>query len=239
MYIPTADVQDEGTFTIGYGFNPSNYAFRYNQKNSESIAFVNLCFLPRLEVNINLLNPNGPIRFGDKGIGDRQMDLKYVMLTEKTKRPSVAIILSAPFGIANSLVTNALVATKHVSITKLITTAFTIGVGSPYTFSRAGVSNDQNADVFSGYSLKDKRDNPYYYLAGPFAGVNLTIAKKGGLMIEWDSQHLNVGLYTRLVRHWNLQAGLLNGDQLTFGTSYSLNLFQLPKRLSAKHSQSK
>ncbi len=201
------------------------------RKNSESISFVNLVVLPRLEVNIKLLNPNGPIRFGDKGIGDRQIDVKYVALLEKGNRPSVAVILSAPFGIDNSLITNALVATKHVAVTKSITAAVTIGVGSPYSIFRADVRNDQNADIFSGYTLKDKRDKPYYYLAGPIGGINLNFAKKGGLLVEWDSQHVNVGAYALLFKHWTIQAGVLNGDQLTIGTSYAVQVLRLPKRL--------
>ncbi len=229
--MPSAELSPDGTFSIGYAYNPSNYAFRFNQKNSESISFVNLVLLPRLEVNINLLNPNGPVRFGDRGIGDRQIDLRYVALLEKGNRPSVAVILSAPFGIDNSLITNALVATKHVAVTKSITAAVTIGVGSPYSIFRADVRNDQNADIFSSYTLKDKRDKPYYYLAGPIGGMKLDFAKKGGLLVEWDSQHLNVGAYALLFKHWTVQAGLLNGDQLTIGTSYAVQVLRLPKRL--------
>ncbi len=235
LYIPTAEVVEDGTFSAGYALNPMNYAFRFNKSNSESICFVNLSLLPRLEVNVNLLNPNGPIRFGDKGVGDRQVDVKYVVLTEKLKRPSVAVILSAPFGIDNSLITNVVVATKHVTLSKLVTAAFTVGISSPYSIYRADTRNDQDSDIFTGYTLKDKRDSPYYYLAGPFGGVKLSFAKKAGLMVEWDSQHVNVGAYALLFKHWTVQAGLINGDQLTLGTSYALNLLHLPKRLSRKH----
>ncbi|MEZ0541021.1 YjbH domain-containing protein [Fibrella arboris] len=226
IYIPTAEVLADGTFSIGYNYNPRDYAFRFNKQNSESITYVNLAILPRLEMNINLLNPNGPIRFADKGIGDRQIDLKYVVLTEKPKRPSMALILSAPFGIDNSLITYALVATKHVPVSRSITAGVTVGMGSPYTIYRADTRNDQNSDIFSGYTLRDKRTLPYHYLSGPFGGVSLNVDRKGGMMVEWDSQHLNVGAYTTLFNHLTVQAGLLNGQQLTAGTSYSVNLLR-------------
>lgn len=184
IYIPSAEVVADGTLSFGYGFNPSSYAFRFNRRNSESICFVNLSVLPRLEVNINLLNPNGPINFSGRGIGDRQIDVKYALLTEKAKRPSVVIIVSAPFGIDNSLITNALVATKHIDLSKSITAAVTLGVGSPYSLYRSEVKNDQDSDIFTGYTLSDKRDKPYYYLAGPFGGINLNVNKKGGLLVE-------------------------------------------------------
>lgn len=231
IYIPSAEVLEDGSFAIGYNYNPINYSFRFNKYNSESIAYVNLALLPRFEVNINLLNPNGPIPYLGKGIGDRQVDLKYVFLTERKHRPSMAIILSAPFGIDNSLITNAIVATKHVDFTKAIEAVFTIGLGSPYSIYRADVNNKQDSNIFSDYTLVDKRDKPYYYLVGPFGGAKISINRKGGFMLEWDSQHLNVGVYTTLFKHWTLQAGLLNGNQVTFGTSYSVNLLQLPKRL--------
>ncbi|WP_227698984.1 YjbH domain-containing protein [Spirosoma radiotolerans] len=238
IYIPSAEVVADGTFSFGYGFNPSSYAFRFSPqanplvttRNSESIAFVNLVVFPRLEVNINLLLPNGPIQYSAKGIGDRQIDIKYALLTEKAKRPSVAVIISAPFGIDNSLITNVVVATKHVNISKSITTAFTLGMSSPYSLYRAEVKNDKDSDIFSGYTLKDKRDKPNYYLAGPFGGVNLNVNKKGGFMVEWDSQHVNVGAYALLFKHWTVQAGLLNGDQVTASTSYAIPLLRKPKR---------
>ncbi|MBC3789120.1 YjbH domain-containing protein [Spirosoma utsteinense] len=234
LYIPSAELTEDGTFSIGYTYNPPDYAFRFNKKNSESICFVNLVLLPRLEVNLNLLMPNGPIGFSGRGIGDRQVDLKYVVLTEGKIRPSVAVILSAPFGIDNSLITNALVATRHVVLSKSVTAVITAGMGSPYSIYRASVKNDRNEDIFSGYSLRDKRKLPYHYLSGPFGGVKLTVVQTGGLMVEWDSQHLNVGAYARLFKRWTIQAGLLNGDQLTVGTSYAVPLLRTPKRTGTK-----
>ncbi|WP_018620281.1 YjbH domain-containing protein [Spirosoma luteum] len=226
LYIPSAEVVEDGTFSAGYAYNPVNYAIKFNKRNSESIYFVNLVVLPRLEVNINLLRPNGSIPFKEGGIGDRQVDLKYVFMTEKGKRPSMALILSAPFGVDNSLITEAIVATKHMPVTRSITAAVTIGMGSPYSIGRRTNTND----ILSDFKIYDKRDLPYYYLSGPFGGVKFDVAKKGGIMAEWDSQHLNVGAYALLFGHWTIQAGLLNGDQFTAGTSYSCPLLRLPKR---------
>jgi Exopolysaccharide biosynthesis protein YbjH len=234
LYIPSAEAGEDGTFSMGYTLNPQHYAFRFNKKNSESIFFANLVLLPRLEVNLNLLLPNGTIPYGGRGIGDRQVDLKYVVLTEGKKRPSVAVILSAPFGIDNSLITNAIVATRHVALSKSVTAIITAGMGSPFSIYRASVKNDKNEDIFSGYSLRDKRKLPYHYLSGPFGGVNIRVAETGGLLVEWDSQHLNVGGYVRLFKRWTLQAGLLNGDQLTAGTSYAVPLLRTPKRTVKK-----
>lgn len=233
IYIPSAELQQDGTFTMGYNYNPINYAIKYNKRNSESIYYANLVVFPRLEVNINLLQANGWIPFKKRGIGDRQLDLKYVFLKEKTKWPSMAVIMSAPFGVDNSLLTYALVGTKHIPVTNAIEATVTIGLGSPYFIGRTRNAND----ILSDFAIKDKRDSSYHYLSGPFGGVKFSVAKKAGVMLEWDSQHLNVGAYAVLFKRWTLQAGLLNGEQLTASTSYSVNLFQLPKRFR-KHEKS-
>lgn len=224
LYIPTARVPADGTFWAGATYAPQRYSFRMNGQFSETIYFVNLALLPRLELNINLLNMNGNIPYGQRGIGDRQIDVKYAFLTEKKFRPSAAFILSAPFGIDNSLETIALVATKNLNLGKRFTAEVTAGMGSPYYVFR-DERNLQNRDIFSGFSFRDKRERSYRYLAGPFGGVALRYQKKAGLLAEWDSQHFNAGAYVTLFRHWTLQAGLLNGDQWTLGTSYAVSLF--------------
>src|SRR5215217_5996354 len=108
IYVPSAAETKDGAFHFGYNFNPMRYGIRYNRINSEGIYFVNLTILPRLEVNVNLLRVNKEDQPGHKGIGDRQIDLKYLILKENSRRPSLAVIISAPFGIDNSLITNAL-----------------------------------------------------------------------------------------------------------------------------------
>ncbi|WP_158552539.1 YjbH domain-containing protein [Spirosoma telluris] len=239
LNIPTARVLNDGTFYIGYHYNPSNYDPRANdpnksvnvaEKQSSSIYYMTLALLPRLEINLNIFRINGYIPLKARGIGDRQFDIKYAVLTERPRRPSVAVIVSAPFGIDNSLVTYAAVATKNITLSETVTTEVTVGFGSPYYFDRSdNVGND--FDIFSNYKLQNKNDRPNPYLSGPFGGASFTYKKKAGGMIEWDSRHLNLGAYATLFNHWTVQAGVINFDQITFGTSYSVSLFHLPKRL--------
>ncbi|GAB4043937.1 hypothetical protein GCM10028810_08140 [Spirosoma litoris] len=229
LYIPTASIRDEGKMHFGVTYCPIDYAFRFKGKNSENIYFINLTLLPRLDININLLRPNGEIRFADRGIGDRQFDVKYTILTEKKKRPALALILSAPFGIDNSLITNALVATKTIQLTKTIDAEVTVGTGTPYHIAREDIKNDENSGIFSGFMITN---DPKRYLTGPFGGVNIRVNKKAGFMAEWDSHHLNLGAWGILFKHWTVQGGVLNFDQVTLGTSYAFSLFKLPKRVS-------
>lgn len=241
LYTPSARTLSEGVLTAGYTYNPIRYAFRFNanvpnasDRSSESIYFINLALLPRLEVNLNLLIPNGNVQLGARGIGDRQIDVKYGIVTEKPRRPAVAVILSVPFGIDNSLETYAIAATKNVRLTESIGLEVTAGVGSPYYIYR-DVRNDRNSGIFSGFTMRDKRTRNNYYLSGPYGGINLSIRKKAGLMVEWDSQHLNVGGYATVGHCWTIQGGLLNGDQFMLGTSYGFSLLKPSKRLALSH----
>lgn len=230
IFIPTAVETKSGSFTFGYVYNPIDYSFRLNRRYSESTYFINLAIIPRFEVNLNLMRMNGNIPTEQRGIGDRQLDFKYLILKEKKYQPSLAVLVSAPFGIDNSFTTNALVATKTLKISDKLSTEFTAGYGSPYYFKRDKSEKD-NYNIFKDLELKNKKDLKYRYLSGPIGGVNFKYANKGGLMLEWDSQHFNIGAYGTLFKRWTVQAGVINFDQITFGTSYALNLKTLPKRL--------
>lgn len=230
MYVPSAAETKEGTFQFGVNYNPIDYGFRFNKKNSENIYFINLTLIPRLDINVNLLRINNEKIKGQKGIGDRQIDIKYLILKEKKYQPSLAIIISAPFGIDNSLTTNALVATKSFKLSSNFQADITAGIGSPYYIQRADSEKD-NYNIFSDLKFRKKRELAYPYLSGAIGGVNFHYGQKGGLLFEWDSKHFNIGAYGKLFKKWTIQAGVLNFDQVTFGTSYALNLKTLPKRL--------
>ncbi|GGH19954.1 hypothetical protein GCM10007423_00020 [Dyadobacter endophyticus] len=223
IYVPTATRTDDGTFQFGYHYNPIRYGFRYKDRNSESISFINLTILPRLEVNVNLLQYNNHKNLDQKGIGDRQLDIKYLILTETSRRPALAAIISPPFGINSSVSADVLVATKTFKLAPRVFAEVTAGIGSPYFFQRG---NKVNNDIFADMKLGKKKNLTYQYLSGPVGGVNLRLERRAGLMLEWDSQQFNMGIYGRLFKRWTVQAGLLNFDQITFGTSYALNLRQ-------------
>jgi hypothetical protein len=230
IYIPSARLTEDGAFQFGYHFNPIRYGFRFNRRNSEGIYFANLALLPRLEINVNLLRVNNELKRGQKGIGDRQLDIKYLLLKETPRRPSVAILLSAPFGIDNSLSTNAVVASKTLRLGPRLFADVTAGFGSPVYIQR-DESEKSNYDIFENLEIVKKKELAYRYLSGPFGGFALRFDNKVGLMAEWDSQHFNTGVYATLFKRWTVQAGILNFDQITFGTSYAVNMLTLPKRL--------
>ena len=238
IYIPNVSTYTDGSVAVGYNFNPANYSLRYKNHKPEQVLFANLVLLPRVTVNLSLLQFFQPKKNNMKeGLGDRQVDITYLLIKEKRKFPSLAIILSSPFMIETAMLTNVLVATKHFDLNSSLSMETTVGYGSPYVLIREGgfQLNIANSNIFSNLKLEKKSNLNFNngYLVGPFAGLKLSNRNKGGLMIEWDSQHLNVGAYVTLWKKWTIQGALLNGDQFMFGSSFQVQLFK-PKKSIAK-----
>ncbi|WP_428661389.1 YjbH domain-containing protein [Runella sp.] len=236
LYVPSAVATDEGMFKFGYNYNPKQYALRGSKLNAERILFANLTLLPRLEININLLQKiSTPSHKTREAIGDRQLDIRYLILKETKKRPSLAMILSTPFTRDAALLTHVLVATKNFELSKALIVEASVGYGSPYFLYR-DVDLIGTESVLSGFKWQQKSTYLFnnHYLVGPFGGVIMHYRKKAGVMLEYDSKHLNVGAYATLFKRWTVQAGLLNGDQIMFGTSFGANLLKLPKQIRKK-----
>ena len=232
IYIPSATLTEDGTLRMGANYNPVRYGFRRRGRNPERIIFANLTILPRLDVNVNLLQLISTNQYPVKeALGDRQLDLRYVLLKETAKRPSLAVVLSSPFTIDAALLTHVVVATKTFQLSPELKAIATLGLGSPY-FVYRNESNLANSNIFSKFTWQKKSETRYanQYLEGPFGGLQLQYRNKVGLMVEYDTPFLNVGAYAHLFRHWTVQAGLLNGDQVTVGTSYAFELLKPSKR---------
>ncbi len=233
MNVPIANMSADGQFKIGYNYNPINYSLRHNKKNAEQVIFFDLMLLPRLSINVNLLQTRTNARYPRKeALGDRQIDVKYLLVKESAKVPAIAIIMSSPFTIDAAMLTEVIVATKHIELSKAYELETTLGYGSPI-FVWRDVANLENYDIFSGFKVSKKSEYRLYngYLTGVFAGAKLSYQKKIGVMAEWDSNRMNVGMYATIAKRFTLQAGLLKGDQVMFGAAYACPLFSTPKAL--------
>ncbi len=233
IFTPSAVETEDGLFRFGYNYNPIRYALRGRYKNPERIIYANVTILPRLEVNINFLQMiSTSNRKVKEALGDRQLDLRYLILKEKKHRPSLAVVLTTPFTIDGAMLTHAVIATKNVTIRKDLALEISAGYGSPYYLYRQE-SNLENSNLLTNLKWRKKSENRYnnHYLQGPFGGGILRYRKWGGVMAEYDSQHINVGVFATLFKHWTIQAALLNGDQVSVGTSYALSLLKPSKKI--------
>ncbi|WP_228713817.1 YjbH domain-containing protein [Arundinibacter roseus] len=241
MYIPTATATEDGALRLGVAYNPIDYGLRRRGRNAERIVYANLTILKRLEINMNFLQlistDQFPVR---EALGDRQLDVRYLLLTETKKRPSVAIVMSSPFTIDAAMLTHVIVATKSLKLQPDWDLKVTAGLGSPYFFYR-NVGNLTSASIFEGFKWQKKSEYRYnnHYLVGPFGGVQLAFRDKVGVMAEFDSKFVNIGLYGTLFKRWNVQAGLINFDQVTLGTSWQFSLLNPSKRLKKLYEQDK
>ena len=241
IYTPSAVETEDGLFRFGYNYNPIRYALRGRNRNPERIIYANVTILPRLEININFLQMiNTSTRKVKEGLGDRQLDLRYLILKEKKNRPSLAVVLTTPFTIDGAMLTHALVATKNVTIRKDFNFELSVGYGSPYYLWR-DEANLKNSSILSNFTWQKKSEDKFknHYLLGPFGGAVFRYRKWGGVMVEYDSKHINVGAFATLFKHWTIQAALLNGDQVTVGTSYALSLIKPSKRTKKKIDENK
>ncbi|MCF2519143.1 YjbH domain-containing protein [Dyadobacter sp. CY351] len=233
IYIPTARYVPDGNMEIGLHFFPSNYGFNSDNQNPGRVLSMNLTVLPRFDININVLQlfstASNPVKLG---LGDRQLDFRYLLLKESKTRPSLAFITSTPTSISPTLLTHALVATKHFNVAKQWDAEVSAGYGSPYHVYRKGSTLD-NYGLFANMAFEKKEAYAYHkrYLEGPFGGLSLTYRSKIGLMLEYDSQHINAGIYVKALKNWVIQAAVLNGDQITFGSAYNFSLLKQSRRM--------
>ena len=241
IFTPSAVETEDGLFRFGYNYNPINYALRGRGRNPERVIYANVTILKRLEINASLLQMiDTDQRKVREAIGDRQLDIRYLILKEKPKQPSLALVMTTPFTIDGAMLTHALVATKNFQVQRDLKLETSIGYGSPYYLYR-DVANLENSNFLTGYKWQKKSEDKFqnHYLQGPFGGAVLHYKNWGGVMAEWDSKHLNVGAYARLLKCWTIQAGWLNADQITVGTSVAVNLLKPSRRLKKQSDEKK
>jgi len=241
IYTPSAVATEDGFFRLGYNYNPIKYALRGGGLNPERILYANVTILKRLEVNVSLLQKiDTKIHNVKEGIGDRQLDLRYLILEEKKNRPSLAVVMTTPFTIDGAMLTHVLVATKNFRVNEYFKLEVSAGYGSPYYLFR-DVDNISNSSFLSGFKWQKKSEDRFksHYLVGAFGGAVLHFCEWGGIMAEYDSEHINVGAYATLFKTWTVQAGLLNGDQVTVGTSFAFSLLKPSRRLKQQNDEVK
>jgi hypothetical protein len=241
IFTPSALETEEGLFRFGYTYVPIDYALRARNRNPERVVYANVTILKRLEITASLLKViSTKERKVREAIGDRQLDLRYLILREKSNRPSLAVVLTTPFTIDGAMLTHALIATKNFRLSENLKLEGSVGYGSPYYLYR-NEGNLTSSSILSNYKWQKKSKDRYknHYLEGPFGGAALHYRSIGGVMAEYDSQNINIGAYAKLFKAWTIQAGLLNFDQVTVGTSVAVSLLKPSRRLKKQNDEKK
>lgn len=209
--IPTADMQADGTFMMGGNYLPKEImpaSWDYNTGN----YFVNLTFLPFMELAYRCTFLKGDFKFDNKWQQDRSVSVRLRPLKEGRYWPSVVVGSNDAFTTGEINVLQEYdggnryfssvyaVATKHV-IFEGHNLGLTVGVNM----------------LTSGKSERE----------GVFAGISYvpSFCNQVSLIAEYDAQAINAGVSGRLFNHFSLYAFCHDFKAVSGGLRYEFKLF--------------
>lgn len=201
LNIPTADMQETGTFMGGGNYLPNGMTpFKFNTGN----YFVNVTFLSILELSYRCTLLKSTRYDGKKGYfqQDRSLSARIRPLKEGRFHPSIVVGTNDPFKDTgtNYFATIYGVMTKGFSIVKGDRLALTAGYYFPL--------ND--------HSVQD----------GPFGGISYSPAfcREVAFMAEYDSEGFNIGASARLWKHISLHIFTREFNCIAGGIRYECKL---------------
>lgn len=213
---PSADWVEDRPLGFSFGYLPSEYSIF---TTGHAVQFYNarLDVTSFMSINLSVAYRREQAEQNKLGIGDRHIDFRFRLLREKEYLPSIVLGWTPPGSVAPYLAHDYLVATKNFK-TGLGKFQVNAGYGSPWVF----LSNS-HADSFLDLHIEKKIDTRMKsdYLTGFFGGVSWQPLDFIGLMLEYDSNTVNGGLYIKPWEWMNLQAYTYEGK--TWGISTSLN----------------
>ncbi|MBV3843088.1 YjbH domain-containing protein [Bacteroides eggerthii] len=201
LNIPTADMQETGTFMGGGNYLPNGMTpFNFNTGN----YFINITFLSILEMSYRCTLLKTTRYDGKKGYfqQDRSMTARLRPLKEGRFHPSVVIGVDDPFKNTG----NNYFGTVYGVLTK--------------SFSIAG--RDRLA-LTAGYYIPI---NDRSIQKGPFGGISYSPAfyREIAFMAEYDSDGFNIGAATRLWKHISLHIFTRDFKCVSGGIRYECKL---------------
>lgn len=201
LNIPTADMQEEGTFMTGGNYLPDGMTpFNFNTGN----YFVNITFLSFLELSYRCTLLKTLRYDGKKGYfqQDRSLSARIRPWKEGKCLPSLAIGVDDPFKNTgtNYFATVYGVLTKGFSIARGDRLALTAGYYIPL--------ND--------HSIKE----------GPFGGISYSPAfcRETAVIAEYDSEGFNLGATARLWKHLSIHLFTREFNSISGGIRYECRL---------------
>jgi len=209
IYTPSAYQNPWKTIDIGFTHFSKATSFTYQAGIKAERAFIaNVVFLPRVAFSLKLTRPYDNLRPDAQsgsgrpqywGIGDRSYGLRVQVLKEKKRQPTLVIGVQDPSANLAFFNTNYLVLSKTV---EMKTVQFSTNLGY-------------------GVSIEDTAGD---YLQGVFGGFSATWKQTITGMIEYDTQHFNVGLGYQLKNLLFLNVALIDVQHFSGNISYRFSL---------------
>lgn len=201
LNIPTADMQETGTFMGGGNYLPNGMTpFNFNTGN----YFVNVTFLSILELSYRCTLLKRTRYDGKQGYfqQDRSMSARIRPLKEGKYLPSVVIGTNDPFKDTGI--------NYFATIYGVLTKSFSIAQGDRLALS-------------AGYYIPL---NNHSVQKGPFGGISYSPAscREVAFMVEYDSDGFNVGAATRIWKHLSIHVFTREFNCISGGIRYECRL---------------
>ena len=188
---------DDREIYFGVGYLPSDYAYLFRYDKGDRIYYINLGYLPFLEITARLAFPDNVGK--SYGIGDRSAFFRFRLISEGQRLPSVVIGIHDPLGTKFSN-DSYITASKGIILKGIGAFGLHLGYGQEYIESR------------------DHR------LIGFFGGISVKCMKNLELLLEYDKEKTNGGLRYNLFSRVNIIIALLNFNGITGGINYKCQL---------------
>lgn len=211
LNIPTADMQADGTFMVGGNFLPEALTpdtWDYDTGN----YFVNITFLPFVEVAYRCTLFHGEFKAGNKWQQDRSVSLRLRPLKEGKWWPSIVV------GSNDVFTTNQLNMFKDPGGTRYFSSVF--GVATKHWCP----SGHDLGFTFGGHIPFRKASHN----KGVFGGIAYSPAfcRELSLMAEYDSDSMNLGAAARLFRHVSIHLFCYDFRAVSAGLRYEVKLLK-------------
>lgn len=194
--IPTARFQEDGSLSFGFSYFDKKHQQYFESTKDFGAAYVNLTFLPFLEV---VMRVNRPIPYHSTYTVDRFPMLKIRLLKEKKYFPAVAV------GVSDFASTSSW-GTVHFNATYLV-------VSKKFA----------DFDFHLGYAPIIMKAL-YYQLDGVFGGVAFSPHQSVSLFAEYDTRYVNAGIQYHFLKHFSINLTTLNFDSYAAGINFKIFL---------------
>jgi hypothetical protein len=206
--IPSADLSPDKSVTIGYHqLNKKYYSGFYDGKYDLDVGFIDIGFLPILELGIRITRPRG-FETDKKTTWDRMIAVRGLPVKETKYFPAVVIGFQGFYTTAEGkgasyFNSTYVVLTKNIPFNKLL----------------------KNLGLTLGYGSDIIPANTYQYL-GFFGGIKITPhhLKFLEIMLDYDADKWNAGVRVTILKHLILLAGYEGLDAFSGGVSYRFTL---------------
>ena len=211
LNIPTAEMQEDGTFYFGGSFLNQNYLEEFGSTDYHNITYyLDLTFLPFLEVSFG--NTRILDNIEKNNTVDRRFSFRFRPLRERKYVPAIVIGAHDIYtSIAKEKETNQYFSSVYIVLTKHI----------PVKRSEFGVTLGYGFDVF--------RNNQFL---GLFGGVSFSpgFYRPLKFIAEYDGKTINLGANVLLFKHLFIYAVYSDFKYFSGGLAYRVYLLNNVKK---------